>query len=71
MYITVIVPVVYGCETCVISAEEHRLTVSVNRVLRGIFGVKEEELTRGWRKLLNPFGAGIFFKILAHPVFKM
>jgi hypothetical protein len=31
--------------------EEHRLTVSENRVLRGIFGSKREEVTGDWRRL--------------------
>jgi hypothetical protein len=33
--------------------EEHRLRVFENRVLRRIFGPKRDEVTRGWRKLLN------------------
>jgi hypothetical protein len=33
--------------------EEHRLTVSENRMLRGIFGPKREEVTGGWRNLHN------------------
>jgi hypothetical protein len=31
--------------------EEHRLRVFENRVLRGIFGLKRDEVTGGWRKL--------------------
>jgi len=31
--------------------EEHRLRVFENRVLRGIFGPKREEVTWEWRKL--------------------
>jgi hypothetical protein len=31
--------------------EEHKLRVFENRVLRGIFGSKRDEVTGGWRKL--------------------
>jgi hypothetical protein len=31
--------------------EEHRLRVFENRVLRRIFGMKRDEVTREWRKL--------------------
>jgi hypothetical protein len=31
--------------------EEHRLRVSENRVLRRIFGLRRDEVIRGWRKL--------------------
>jgi hypothetical protein len=31
--------------------EEHRLRVFENRVLRGIFGQKRDEVTGGWREL--------------------
>jgi hypothetical protein len=44
----------YGRETwSVILREGHRLRVSENRVLRGIFGPKGEEATGGERKLHN------------------
>jgi hypothetical protein len=33
--------------------EEHRLRVFENRVLRGIFGSKMDEVTGEWRKLHN------------------
>jgi hypothetical protein len=33
--------------------EEHRLRVFENRVLRGIFGPKRDEVTGEWRKLHN------------------
>jgi hypothetical protein len=33
--------------------EEHRLRVFENKVLRGIFGPKRDEVTGGWRKLHN------------------
>jgi hypothetical protein len=31
--------------------EEHRLRVFENRVLRKIFGLERDEVTRQWRKL--------------------
>jgi hypothetical protein len=51
----VILPVVlYGCETWSLTLrEEHRLRVFENRVLRGIFGPKRQEVTGEWRKLHN------------------
>jgi hypothetical protein len=33
--------------------EEHRLKVFENRVLRGIFGCRREEMAGGWRRLHN------------------
>ena len=55
IYRTIILPVVlYGCETwSLILREEHRLRVFENRVLRRIFGSKEEEVTGEWSKLHN------------------
>jgi hypothetical protein len=52
---TIILPVVlYGCETFSLTLrEEHGLRVFENRVLRGIFGPKRDELTGEWRKLHN------------------
>jgi hypothetical protein len=52
---TTILPVVlYGCETWSLTLrEEHRLRLFENRVLRGIFGLKRDEVTGGWRKLRN------------------
>jgi hypothetical protein len=49
------VPIVlYGRETwSVILREEHRLRVFENRVLRGIFGPKRDEVTGEWGKLHN------------------
>jgi hypothetical protein len=51
---TIILPVVvYGCETRQFTLlEEHKLSVSDNRVLKGIFGTKRNEIG-GWRKLRN------------------
>jgi hypothetical protein len=44
----------YGCETSPVTLrEEHRLRVFENRVLRGIFGPKRDEVTGDWRKLHN------------------
>jgi hypothetical protein len=53
IYKTIILPVVlYGCETWSLTLrEEHRLRVFENRVLRGIFGPKRDEVTGEWRKL--------------------
>jgi hypothetical protein len=55
IYKTIILPVVlYGCETwCLTLREEHRLRVFENRVSRGIFEPKRDEVTRGWRELHN------------------
>jgi hypothetical protein len=44
--------VVYVCETWfLVLREEHRLSVFENRVLRGIFGPKRNEVTGEWRTL--------------------
>jgi hypothetical protein len=55
IYQTIILPVVlYGCETWSLkSRKERRLSVFENRVLRGIFGAKRDEVTEDWRKLHN------------------
>ena len=55
MYRTVNLPVVlYGCDTWSVTLrEERRLRVFENRVLRGIFGSKRDEVTGEWRKLHN------------------
>jgi hypothetical protein len=46
--------VLHGCETWSLTLrEEHRLRVLENRVLRGIFGPKRDEVMGGWRKLHN------------------
>ena len=54
-YRTVILPVVlYGCETWSLTLrEERRLRVFENRVLRGVFGPKWDEVTGELRKLHN------------------
>jgi hypothetical protein len=53
IYKTIILPVVlYGCETWSLTLrEEDRLRVFGNRVLRGIFGPKRDEIRGDWRKL--------------------
>jgi hypothetical protein len=53
IYKTVILPVVlYGCETWSLALrEQHRLRVFEKRVLRRIFGPKEDEVAGEWRKL--------------------
>jgi hypothetical protein len=44
----------YGCETWSLTLrEEQRLRVFRNRVLRGIFGPKRDEVTGEWRRLHN------------------
>ena len=54
IYRTIILPVLYGCETwLLILREEHRLRVFENRVLRRVFGPKRDEVTGEWRKLHN------------------
>jgi hypothetical protein len=55
MYRTVIFPVVlYGCETWSLTLwEVRRLRVFENRVLKGIFGPKRDEVTGEWSKLHN------------------
>jgi hypothetical protein len=55
IYETIILPVVlYGCETWSLTLrEEHILRVFENRVLRGMFGPKMDEVIGGWRKLHN------------------
>jgi hypothetical protein len=42
--------VLYVCETCSLTLEEHRLRVSENRRLR-IFGPKRDEMRWGWKNL--------------------
>ena len=46
--------VLYVCKTWLLTLrEEHRLRVFENRVLRRIFGLKRDEVSREWRKLHN------------------
>jgi len=55
IYRTIILPVVLcGCGTWSLTfREERRLRVFENRVLRRIFGLQRNEVTREWRKLHN------------------
>jgi hypothetical protein len=55
MYKTIILPLfMYDCKTwSLILREEHRLRVFEKRVLRRTFGSERDEVTGGWRKLLN------------------
>jgi len=54
IYRTIILPVLYGCETWSITLREvRRLRVFENVVLRRIFGPKRDEVTGEWRKLYN------------------
>ena len=54
IYGTTILPVLYGCETWLLTLSlERRLRVFENRVLRIIFGPKRDEVTGEWRKLHN------------------
>jgi hypothetical protein len=49
IYSRIILPVVlYGCETRTVT-----LRVYENKVLRGLFGPKWEEMAGGWRRLHN------------------
>jgi hypothetical protein len=52
---SIILPIVlYGCETWSVTlTEEQRLMVFENRVLRRIFGPKQDEGTGEWRRLHN------------------
>jgi len=54
IYRTIILPVVYGCETWSLTLrEEYRLRVFENRVLRKIMDPKWDKVTVEWRKLHN------------------
>jgi hypothetical protein len=61
-YTRLILPeVLYGCEAWSLTVrEEHKLRVFENRVLR-IFGPKRDEVTGGWRKLLNEELCDLYF----------
>jgi hypothetical protein len=48
----ILLVVLYGCETWSLTLrEKRRLRLFENRVLRGIFGAKRDEVTGEWRKL--------------------
>ena len=53
-YRSIILPfVLYGCETWSLTLrEERRLRVFENRLLRGIFGPKRDEVTGEWGKTI-------------------
>ena len=55
IYRTMILPVVlYGCETWSLTlSEERRLRIFENMVLRGMFGLKRDEIIGEWRKRHN------------------
>jgi len=54
IYRTIILPVLYGCETwSLILREERKQGVFENMVLRRIFGPKRDEVTGEWRRLHN------------------
>jgi hypothetical protein len=49
---TILQVVLYECESWSLTLrKEHRLRVFENRVLRGVFGPKGDEVTGEWRKL--------------------
>ena len=53
-YITVILPLLYGCKTWSLTLrEEHKMRVSENMVLRKMFGAKTDEVTGEGRRLRN------------------
>jgi hypothetical protein len=53
IYRTIILPVgLYGCETWLLTLREDcGLRVFENRVLKGIFGPKRDDVTGEWKKL--------------------
>jgi hypothetical protein len=55
IYKTIILSgVLYGCETWSLTLREgHRLRVFENRVLRGTFGPKRDEVTGDWRNCIR------------------
>jgi hypothetical protein len=53
-YRTIILPVLYGCETWFLTLrKEYRLRVFENMVLTRLFGPKKDEATREWKRLHN------------------
>jgi len=63
IYRTIILPVIFNeCETWSLTLrEERKLRVFENRVLRRIFGPKEDEVTGEWRKLHNEELNNLYF----------
>ena len=68
-YKTIILPIVlYVCETWSLTLkEDYRLRVFENKVLRKIFEVKKDEITRKWRKLHN---AGLHALYSSHNIIR-
>jgi hypothetical protein len=61
LYGTIILPVVYGCETWSLTLREgHRLRVFEYRVLR-IFGPKTDGVTGEWRKQHNEYLNDLYY----------
>ena len=62
IYRTVILPVIlYGCESWSTTlADEHKLRVFENKVLRKIYGPKRDEMTGEWRRLHNEELHGLY-----------
>ena len=60
--ITILLVVLYGCETWSLTLrEERRLRVFENRLLRRLFGPKRDEVTGEWRKLHNEQLSDLYF----------
>jgi len=59
---TVILPVIlYGCESWSTTlADEHKLRVFENKILRKIYGPKRDEMTGEWRRLHNDELYGLY-----------
>jgi hypothetical protein len=54
IYRTIILPILYGCETwSLILREEHKLRVFKNRVLSRILGLKRDDVAGKWKKVYN------------------
>ena len=61
IYRTIILPVLYGCETWSLTLRaEFRLRVFEHRVLRRIFGPKRDKITRELRKLRNEYAIDLY-----------
>jgi len=62
IYGTVILPVIlYGCESWSTTlADEHKLRVFENKILRKIYGPKRDETTGEWRRLHNEGLHGLY-----------
>jgi hypothetical protein len=61
IYRTIILPVLYGCETWSLTLrEERRLRVFENEVLSRIFRPKRDVVTGEWKKQLNEDLNGLY-----------